>query len=630
MLIKWNVEGFKSIYKREEFSLAPLTLFTGANSSGKSTVIQSILTTAQTFQNPLKNNKVLLNGPLIRLGSYEDVHSYGLEKETSIGFAVNLDGRYNEALVEFHRDDPYSHSYTLNQNEYYEPNDFDEEKPLEMNFAFYSNLDEVETNYYPRVSKFTIRDYNQYWDESYLETVIEYSPEKIQLKKKRNHIKYSDTDIDPILGYDVSSHEVTIGGERFRQDSEIKGAIPEGFLDMEYFKTENLNHVIAEIILDYYTQHPETQIKLLNKFIIKEETRKIYKAILKIFINECYKAELLSIDDFNIDRINQSLEQAEDLTQLVSAIDLINNVIHNGHSGLLLRDSIGSRFKEHLLHIVDHNLKPTTRLVPTGNPYSNYIHLFNEYFQERVKYLGPLREEPKPIYNNPGSINIADVGIKGEFTSFVLELNKNTIIEYISPEDLNTDSYIVKEGTLIEAVIEWIKYLEVGYDIQTIDEGSIGRRLKIQLEEKGRFVDLTNVGVGVSQVLPILVSSLLAEKYSTLIFEQPELHLHPKIQTKLADFFLTNIELEKQCIIETHSEHIINRLRYIAITSPKDQVPERTLIYFVEKEEGRSNYRQIRMNEYGNIGKWPKGFFDESEKMAISIIRAIQAKRRGE
>jgi predicted ATPase len=187
----------------------------------------------------------------------------------------------------------------------------------------------------------------------------------------------------------------------------------------------------------------------------------------------------------------------------------------------------------------------------------------------------------------------------------------------------------IKEATLIEAVIEWIRYLEVGYDIQTIDEGSIGRRLKIQLEENGRFIDLTNVGVGVSQVLPILVTSLLAEKFSTLIFEQPELHLHPKIQTRLGDFFLSIIQLEKQCIIETHSEHIVNRLRYKAITSPKDKVPEKALIYFVEKNQGRSNYRLIRINEYGNIGKWPKGFFDESESNALSIINAIQAKRRG-
>lgn len=385
----------------------------------------------------------------------------------------------------------------------------------------------------------------------------------------------------------------------------IKGAIAKGFLDMEYFKLDNLNQIIAQIILDYYTNHPETQIKLMNKLIESEETRKIYLSVLKIFINEASKEKILSTNKSNIEWINQSLDNARELNHSFKCLELINNVIEYGHNGLPLEHSINQNFKKRFFDIVDKSLYPATQLIPMRNPINLDIDTINEYFRERVKYLGPLREEPKPVYTTTGSINSLDVGNKGEFTSFVLEINKNKKIAYISPSSIEAEQYVINEGTLIEAVNEWIKYLEVGHDIQTIDEGSIGRRLKIQLEENERFVDLTNVGVGVSQVLPILVSSLLAEKYSTLIFEQPELHLHPKVQTRLADFFLTMVHLDKQCIIETHSEHIINRLRYKAITSPKDKVPEETLIYFVEKSQGRSNYRQIRMNEYGNIGKWP-------------------------
>lgn len=633
MLVKWSVGGFKSIYNQEEFELAPLTLFTGANSSGKSTIIQSILVTAQTFQNPIKNNKVLLNGPLIRLGSFEDILSDGLKGKTTLGFSVDLDGIYSERLQDFHENDEFSQPTYYDEDEYeYYADGYEEDRPLEIHFTFASNPEEAESKYYPPVTKLEVIDYDVPTYDSYTKTVIERSLKGIEEKKKRYQIKYSEKNLDSIL-----QHEVT--GTEFFEDEEaesavsksIIGAQAKGFLDMEYFSLENLNHVIANLIMDYYSMHPETPTKFLNKIIEKQETREIYKEILKVFINEIYRAELLSVDSYNVEMINDYLDyRSSDLEGLLESLDLIQNVIAYGHRGMPLQHSIDQGFRKNFLEFIDARFPLYTQVVPKERAFEFDIDTIKEFFLERVKYLGPLREEPKPVYTTPGSIHSSDVGNKGEFTSFVLELNKNTQIKYISPNSMESQQYEVKEGPLVDAVIEWIKYLDVGHDLQTIDEGSIGRRLKIQLEENGRFVDLTNVGVGVSQVLPILVSSLLAERNSTLIFEQPELHLHPKVQTRLADFFLAIIHLNKQCIIETHSEHIINRLRYRAITSPKDKVPEKTLIYFVEKNQGKSSYRQIRMNEYGNIGKWPKGFFDETESNALSIIKAIQAKKRGQ
>jgi predicted ATPase len=90
MLKKWTVENFKSIYESTPIELAPLTIFAGANSSGKSTIIQSILLTAQTVQSPVHSKSVVLNGHIIRLGIFNDVVSNTRENESiRIGFTMS-------------------------------------------------------------------------------------------------------------------------------------------------------------------------------------------------------------------------------------------------------------------------------------------------------------------------------------------------------------------------------------------------------------------------------------------------------------------------------------------------------------------------------------------------------------
>ncbi|MCF6180022.1 MAG: DUF3696 domain-containing protein, partial [Geopsychrobacter sp.] len=183
--------------------------------------------------------------------------------------------------------------------------------------------------------------------------------------------------------------------------------------------------------------------------------------------------------------------------------------------------------------------------------------------------------------------------------------------------------------TLETAVIDWLQYLGVASSVQSRDQGKLGHELKVGLADSDGTHDLTHVGVGVSQVLPILVMCLLAETDSTLVFEQPELHLHPKVQTLLGDFFLSMALSNKQCIVETHSEYFIDRLRFrIAAASPEAELNSQTKIYFVEKPAQGSSFREVAINEYGAISDWPEGFFDQSQQQAEEILRAATAKRK--
>jgi len=259
------------------------------------------------------------------------------------------------------------------------------------------------------------------------------------------------------------------------------------------------------------------------------------------------------------------------------------------------------------------------------------VSYLDDFFSTSVKYLGPLRDEPKPLYPLATSADPSDVGLRGELTAAVLDLRKDVTIRYVPSAHFGKPT--VKRDTasrsLLAAVSDWVQYLGIAEDVSTQDRGKLGHELKVCVTKDGKDQDLTHVGVGVSQVLPILVMSLLAEEDTTLIFEQPELHLHPKVQTLLGDFFLSMALLGKQCIVETHSEYLINRLRFRSASAPVERsLNDMMKIYFVEKIDGATAFKDVVVNEYGAITNWPSGFFDQSQREAEEILREAMRKRQ--
>jgi predicted ATPase len=119
------------------------------------------------------------------------------------------------------------------------------------------------------------------------------------------------------------------------------------------------------------------------------------------------------------------------------------------------------------------------------------------------------------------------------------------------------------------------------------------------------------VGTGVSQVLPVLVLCLTSNPGDLILLEQPELHLNPSIQQKLAEFFLAMSKTGRQLIIETHSEYLVTRLRLAGLKNNSDQDLYKLL--FVEKNNPDGTiYREVKSNSFGEIQEWPKGFFDQA------------------
>jgi len=167
----------------------------------------------------------------------------------------------------------------------------------------------------------------------------------------------------------------------------------------------------------------------------------------------------------------------------------------------------------------------------------------------------------------------------------------------------------------------------VGYELRldtlSAHSSDIQDLFALRLYEKstGVHVGITDVGFGVSQVLPIIVQSLLSRK-KTLLIEQPELHLHPRLQAELGDLFIDSAlgESKNTLIIETHSEHLILRLlRRIRETAEGNLeegqlpiTPEDLAVVYVKPTADGTKLVHLRVTEDGDFAdRWPDGFFSE-------------------
>lgn len=193
---------------------------------------------------------------------------------------------------------------------------------------------------------------------------------------------------------------------------------------------------------------------------------------------------------------------------------------------------------------------------------------------------------------------------------------------YISP------GYKRKKQTLEERVAHWLKELGLIHDfkVERIAEGSNLYQVRVQKTYSSAEVLITDVGFGVSQILPVLVLCYYVPEGSIILLEQPEIHLHPSVQSGLADVFIDVIKNRHvQVVVESHSEHLLRRLqRRIA---EEQMTIEDTALYFCEIAEDGSKLTELDVDLFGNIKNWPKDFFgDEFGEMA-AITRAAMLRK---
>jgi len=249
------------------------------------------------------------------------------------------------------------------------------------------------------------------------------------------------------------------------------------------------------------------------------------------------------------------------------------------------------------------------------------LQLAFENLFSRLYYLGPLREFPQRHYAWKGS-EPADMGRRGERVVDALLASRQQGAT-ISPGRKR------KRQTLEERVAYWLKELGLIHDfkVEPIAEGNNIYQVRVQKTPSSAKVLITDVGFGVSQILPVLVLCYYVPEGSIILLEQPEIHLHPSVQSGLADVFIDAMKNRNvQIIVESHSEHLLRRLQ--RRVAEEAIAPEQTALYFCAATDKGSELSALRMNLYGEIENWPKDFFgDEYAELAATTKAAMVRKK---
>ena len=136
--------------------------------------------------------------------------------------------------------------------------------------------------------------------------------------------------------------------------------------------------------------------------------------------------------------------------------------------------------------------------------------------------------------------------------------------------------------------------------------------LSVRTSNSKRWSSLADIGFGVSQFLPIIVADHQLSNNSCLAVSQPEIHLHPKIQATFGNYLANQVNsTEKQYIIETHSEYLINRIRLLLVTG--ELKPEQVRVLYFENDGLKSTVHDIEFATNGSVKGAPQGFFDTYE-----------------
>ena len=244
-----------------------------------------------------------------------------------------------------------------------------------------------------------------------------------------------------------------------------------------------------------------------------------------------------------------------------------------------------------------------------------------EDLMDGILYLGPLREHPQREYRWSGT-SPHDVGPRGE----------RTVDAILAATARGEERNLAPRRRLMkfqEMIAHWLRDLGLidSFQIKEIGSGTNLYQACVRKDPNSPETMLTDVGFGASQVLPVLVLLYYVPEGSIVLMEQPEIHLHPSVQSGLADVMLAVAKHRQvQIIVESHSEHLLRRFQRRAA---EQEVSSSDLkLYFVRTTRGAAELNDLRLNEWGEIENWPDNFFGD-EIAAISeaaLDRRIKAR----
>jgi len=242
------------------------------------------------------------------------------------------------------------------------------------------------------------------------------------------------------------------------------------------------------------------------------------------------------------------------------------------------------------------------------------VHSTDLFFPSRihqVKHLGPVREYPKRSYVMTGE-TFDDVGVRGELAVPAL---------WAALRSKDED-----RRTVFSHAVRWLETLGIARELRLSGLGDSTMYQATVLDpETGVESSLPDVGFGVSQVLPVVVQCCMARPGSTVLIEQPEIHLHPRAQYDLGDLFIEAAQRgERTFLIETHSEHLLARVRRRIAERHHSLTRDDVAIYYFQPAPDGTRVQEIALKDNGQYDEgFPPGFFEEGVDEAVAHLEAI-------
>lgn len=252
---------------------------------------------------------------------------------------------------------------------------------------------------------------------------------------------------------------------------------------------------------------------------------------------------------------------------------------------------------------------------------------------QNIHYVGPLREPPKRGY-----------GWSGERTEHVGSRGERAIEAILGAQAMGREIACHRGDNyygLDYRVAQWLQKMGLVYSfkVQRIAEGRKEYEVLVRTRQRGPWVHLNDVGFGVSQVLPVIVEAFSVPRGSLILLEQPEIHLHPEVQSDLGDLFVKAIQARDrqpgiaaddrgvQFLVETHSEHLVRRLQRRVAEGELDQ--EDIALYFCQtNQDNTARLEELHVDRFGNITNWPENFFgDDMADLLAMVDAAAEAER---
>jgi len=589
MRFKMGIKNYKSFKNKQNINFAPITIFVGPNSGGKSSILKLLGFLNENYVQ--KSDRLTFKGPIADLQSFKSITNNFNQKTVFVDFLsyqciprhddfelgcyfintidkINLQINENQVNVNYKtvKSNEFEIRNYLKNNEYI----FSKREIKNIRNRIYKN-----NNKYIDILKILMKVNTQQAKDK-LESFVDISLKSMGLF---------------CMGLNMKLNLTTGSGETYEiDDYKINNLVPYNNLHEFLYKWDHFDDILDSSSniqkylfnnLSYHNHYTRSEIE--NMF-------KTTETILKVDNRQRFEVEL----DFDENK------------------DIFENLIHN-------EDTI---YNELLINILWHKYHEEI-----FESFMKEVKIIEQNFSSKFRstlvnilagntFIPPLRDKPRRFYSS------------------------NELIDNLFGKSVNNfraDTYDLRFTYLMNMVEKVNKDFELlGINnqliIRPINDQNISDLYIVEINNPITKTnsDLQDVGYGFSQILPILfsINDTCQGEFGKLIIEQPELHLHPKIQTGLAKIICDKVGHKKgyhpsnnMIIMETHSEHIIRGLQ-VQIAQGKLSPNEVAVNYIGKYKNGNSFVKRMELTKKGLFkDDWPGELFEDSYNQSMELLK---------